>query len=217
MHPRRAAVVASWLLAAACAAATAPPPASLQPVTHYGHSIDAELAADARLESFPWSAGRPLQLADFKAPVPAGAAEGARTAYVLSYGFWCRGDVFRFEGVASFVVGHSWVKPRALTDAVEGRRILNHEQTHFNQTEVYARRMRRFFAELYNPCGHTEAELDALADRFVNDEAAAQQRYDQDTSFGLNPARQQAWDRDIRSTLAELDAFSTYDASVLPK
>lgn len=211
MSIRHAAILVLGVVMAGCVAASATP-AVQAPVAPRGGSIDHELDADANLESMLWSAARPLKLTDFRAPVPPGAEEGARTAYLLSYGMWCRSGVFRFVATTSFLPGHSWVQPRALAEPAEGRRILNHEQTHFNQTEVYARRMRRFFQEqLYDPCGHTEDELNTLADRFVADEAAAQQRYDQDTSFGRTRDRQREWDAKIADELASLDRFAATD------
>ena len=67
----------------------------------------------------------------------------------------------------------------------ESARILRHEQTHFDLTEVYARRMRRFFEELYNPCGRPEEELPDVGERFVREEADAQRRYDNETGMAL--------------------------------
>jgi hypothetical protein len=199
------------VILAGCAAAPAPAMAPVQSPAAIGRGgpIDDELKSDPNLESLPWSASRPLRLTDFRAPVPDGATEGARTAYVLTYSMWCRSGTFTFSVTTSFLPEHSWVKPRAFTDAPEGRRILNHEQTHINQTEIYARRMRRFFQDqLYDPCGQTEAQLNALAERFVNDEAAAQQRYDEETSFGRVPERQGAWDASIREALAALQHYA---------
>ena len=209
MRKVRVLAVVLILVTAGCATPTPPPQVAGQP-TRRGGPIDEELkAASGDPDSMAWSASRVLQLSDFRAAVPPGAVEGARTAYVLSYGMWCRAAVFRFSVSASFLPAQSWVKPRALSDPPEGRRILNHEQTHFNQTEVFARKMRRFFQDqLYNPCGQTEAQLNALADRFVTDEAEAQQRYDDETSFGRIPEQQRVWDKNIHDTLATLAKYA---------
>ena len=213
MRPLGATVLVIAVTAGGCVAASSPSrvvtPAGPQ-AQGRGGPIDDELkAAGAELETMAWSAERPLRLDDFRAPVPANAVEGARTAYVLRYAIWCRGGVFRFEVTAAFLPGHSWMSPRAFTDAPEGRRILTHEQTHFSQTEVYARRMRRFFQDqLYYPCGQTETQLNALAERFVTDEAEAQARYDEETSFGRIPERQRAWDQHVAEALAALEKYA---------
>jgi len=213
MRPLGAAVLVLAMTGAACVASSTKAPAVAVGTPHVegrGGPIDDELrAAGGEPDTLAWSGTKLLRLLDFRAPVPANAVEGARTAYLLKFGMWCRGGVFRFEATASFLPQHSWMNPRAFTDPPEGRRILTHEQTHFNQTEVFARRMRRFFQDqLYYPCGQTESQLNALAERFVTDEAEAQARYDEDTSFGRIAERQRVWDKDIADALTALGKYA---------
>ena len=47
--------------------------------------------------------------------------------------------------------------------------------------------MRKFFKELYNPCGVVDERLRESVERFVQEEAEAQRRYDDETGFGLKP------------------------------
>jgi hypothetical protein len=171
----------------------APPPASGTP------SATAEI---------PWSAERRLAWADFRGPAPGGTVEVARTVYILSAESRCRGQEFQFKVVALFLPMHSWVRPHVLVDPDARARVLAHEQTHFDLTEVYARRMRRHFAELYNPCGLVEEGVRTFVDRFVREEAEAQGRYDKETRYGLDAARQDRWNRDIADMLAALEKFA---------
>jgi predicted secreted Zn-dependent protease len=127
---------------------------------------------------------------------------------LLSYESRCRGIDFTFSVTAVVLPSRSWVKPRVLSTPAESARILQHEQTHFNLTEVYARRMRRFFRELYNPCGLIDERLKESVERFVQEEADAQRRYDDETGYGLKPQVQERWDRDIATMLKELAAFA---------
>jgi hypothetical protein len=108
-----------------------------------------------------------------------------------------------------FLPDRSWVKPGVLASRVESERILRHEQTHFNITEVHARRMRRYFAQVYDPCGKSDAQMKDAVDRFVREEADAQQRYDAGTRFGLAPDEQRASDREVAELLASLSAFAS--------
>jgi hypothetical protein len=108
---------------------------------------------------------------------------------------------------ALFLPARSWVKRHVLSSPRESARVLQHEQTHFDLTEVYARRMRRFFTELYNPCGLLDERLRESVDRFVKEEADAQRRYDDETGYGLKPDRQDAWTRDVAGMLAALGTF----------
>lgn len=167
-----------------------------------------ELQAELGRESgFVWSRSRPLGWADFAAAPPSGGTEGAHTVYSLLYGFQCTKGHFDAGVMAAFLSKRSWVLPEVLADPALGKRTLNHEQTHFNLTEVYARRLRLLFASTYNPCGKADSDLRAVADQVVSEERDDQARYDQDTAHGLNHARQAAWDRDVHDLLASLQTY----------
>ena len=156
----------------------------------------------------PWSGSRLLAWSDFQGGAPTGGDENARTVYNLSFESRCRGDEFTFTVTALFFPAESWVKPQVLADRVAAVRVLEHEQTHFNLTEVYARRMRRYFAGLYNPCGQTDAAINAAVERFAREEGEAQQRYEAETNHGLIANRQVASDSDVSEMLASLSAFA---------
>jgi len=202
----RAAWLSTCLIIAGCAPATraaVPAPAPTAAAT----AAASEQSPNAPPE-IPWSANRPLTWEDFRGPAPLEGVEGARTVYLLSYESRCRGTEFTFGVTAVVLPSRSWVKPRVLTSVAESARILGHEQTHFNLTETYARRMRKFFKELYNPCGLVEERLKESVERFVQDEAEAQRRYDEETGFGLKPQAQDRWDRDVAEMLATLAPFA---------
>jgi len=160
--------------------------------------LRSDLAAD---HAFAWSAARRLVWSDFQASPPASGAEGARTAYTLYYAWRCRGRAFEFRGIAGFRPRSSWVKAIVLNDPVQRRTVLRHEQTHFDLTEVHARRMRRYFGGLTDPCGKGDAELTALARRMMDEERAEQRRYDEETRHGLLADRQTAWTADVSRRL----------------
>ena len=198
----RAAWFVILLAAAGCAAATVRPPA-------------APRAADSGSgpEHIAWSAARRLTWADFQGPAPGDTIEAARTVYLLSAESRCRGQEFQFSVAALFIPLQSWVKPNVLTDADARVRVLSHEQTHFDLTELYARRMRRYFAELYNPCGLNDDGVRTSVDRFVREEADAQARYDKETRYGLDTVRQHRWNGEVTDMLAALDKFAAGPSS----
>ena len=158
--------------------------------------------------SVPWSRSYPLSWADFKATAPADGAEGARTVYELNYEWQCRGAAFQFVVTAEFLPARSWVKPGVVLSPSESARVLGHEQTHFNVTEVFARRVRKYFAELYSPCTQNENVLQVAVERYITEEAAMQKRYDDDTRYGLEAPRQRMWDRDVLEMLSSLEKFA---------
>jgi len=160
--------------------------------------LRSDMAAD---HAFPWSAARRLVWSDFQGSPPASGSEGARTAYTLYYAWRCRGRAFEFREIAGFRPRDSWVKAIVLNDPVQRRSVLGHEQTHFDLAEVHARRMRRYFGGLTDPCGKGDAELTALARRMMEEERAEQRRYDEETHHGLLAGRQAAWTADVSRRL----------------
>lgn len=142
---------------------------------------------------------------DFQAAPPRGGPEAARTGYGLYYAWKCRGKsgrgAFEFRAIAGFHPRGSWVKAEVLRDSAESRRVLGHERTHFNITEVHARRMRRHFAALVEPCGRTDSELSAEARRLLEEEKATQRRYDEETDHGLRTTQQARWEAEVRRDL----------------
>jgi hypothetical protein len=160
------------------------------------------------VSAIPWSADRRLTWEDFRGVPPAAPGdEGARTAYSLFHGARCAGTRFEFDVIAAVLPRESWVTPTVLQNPALSLRSLRHEQTHFDLTEVHARRMRRFFRELVKPCGRSEIELHALADRFTREEALAQQRYDDETNYGRMAERQADWNAEAARQIASLRAF----------
>jgi len=149
----------------------------------------------------PWSATRPLRWSDFQGAPRRGGDEAARTAYGIYYAWKCRGRAFEFRAVAAFHTQESWVQPAVAGDIAEGPRTLAHEQTHFDIAEVYARRMRRHFRELAEPCAQSDADLAAGAVRLLDEEKAMQRRYDAETAHGLRRTQQAAWETEIRRQL----------------
>jgi hypothetical protein len=136
-----------------------------------------------------------------------GGGEGALTGYSLLFGTRCVGTAFDSEVAAVFLPHLSWVKPVVLSDPAMRASTLRHEQTHFDLTEVYARRLRKYLAEAYDPCGPRSDEVRTGAERYISGEALEQRRYDEGTRHGLLTADQAAWQRNVEGWLADLDAY----------
>ena len=148
-----------------------------------------------------WSAGRRLTWSDFQGAAPQGGEEAAKTAYGIYYGWRCNGREFEFLVIAAFHRDQSWVKAVVLTDSAESRRVLAHEQTHFNIAELYARRMRQRFAGFSRPCRMSDDQLSAEARHILDEERVFQRRYDAETGHGLERREQAAWEANVRRQL----------------
>jgi hypothetical protein len=191
-------LVLAHLAIVGCAASSSP---NRQPVEPIAVLIERQVADR---QGVPWATDRRLQLTDFRGTPPRDPGqEAARIAYGIFDGARCTGPRFEYHVVAAMLPDQSWIAPAIRASATETARALAHEQTHFDLTEVHARRIRRHLANLTNPCMRTQDELQASIERFLREEAAEQTRYDQETRNGRDGSRQAAWDRDVAMRLEE--------------
>jgi hypothetical protein len=156
-----------------------------------------------------WSAERPLTWNDFKARPPSGFLGGARSALGFGFAFGCRDNQLHAQVIARFHPEQSWVAYRIISSGLASRVGLRHEQTHFDLAEVHARRIRKFFRELKDPCPRSDAELEALAEPIFRADGAAQRRYDDQTENGQLGGPQERWEKDVARQLGELSAFAS--------
>jgi predicted secreted Zn-dependent protease len=108
-----------------------------------------------------------------------------------------------------FLPDKSWVAQRILTSGLASRVGIRHEQVHFDLAEVYARRMRKLFRELRDPCRHSDAALVEMAEQVLKELGTAQRRYDIDTENGQLEAKQNDWERNVAGELKALAAFAS--------
>jgi len=187
-----------WLTACAGRPPEPPAPRATTSPAKSSSTLDEMLQSDmAPHHGLPWSAARPLRWSDFQGVPRQGGDEAARTAYGIYYAWKCRGRAFEFRAIAAFHRQESWVEPAVVQDSAQGPRTLRHEQTHFDIAEVYARRMRRLFRELADPCARSDRDLTAAAEHLLDEERATQRRYDAETGHGLRRREQAAWEAEI--------------------
>jgi hypothetical protein len=204
MPPRRLVAAAAALFAVAgCATETMRRTTAPQPTL--AQTIDAQIA---KQEALVWGPRRLLTWADFKGKPPDNAGVvAAETAYTIVDGVRCVGTKFEYRVVAAFRTRDSWVRHSVLRTPADSARALRHEQTHFDLSEVHARRLRRYFSELMAPCRMSSGDWSAAASRMERDEKAAQAQYDSETDHGRNAAQQVRWDKEVDSQLVSLAKF----------
>ena len=127
----------------------------------------------------------------------------ATTSYVISYEARCVGDDFSFSVESRFLPTQSWVKTEHILDRASDR-TLNHERTHFDLSEVQARKARQGLAALKSPCALPDDERDRLMVPYLKDDAGVQAQYDRETMHGTLPAKQGQWDERVRQWLRDL-------------
>ena len=164
-------------------------------------------------EAIPWSAERRLTWADFRGRPDLASGVAAVTTYAITWESDCSPDGFRFRVTSVFIPDQSWVKPDVPALDEESRRTLAHEQTHFDLSEIQARKLRRELGRLVMPCRLTEEELAAAVAPLFQEEVDLQRRYDRETNHGLDRAQQARWEDDVRR---ELEALNRYADSGAP-
>lgn len=165
----------------------------------------------AQPDVIAWSASRRLTWDDFRGKPP-GQLTGAQSAISYYRALGCRDGALHVQITAEFLPEQSYVAYRILGSGLASPAGLQHEQIHFDLAEVYARRVRKLFGELANPCPRSDDELEALAAKILREASARHQRYDVETRSGEDGPRQALWAKTVARELAELAAFAVGDA-----
>lgn len=157
------------------------------------------------LGDFTWAQHPTLTWNDFQGP-PLKFAPGLRalTDIGLTPSLECRQGVWDVRVEANFHPAGSWVEPRH-KGSVE---LLQHEQGHFDITELYARKMRKAIRDARISCEDRPRD-EIILDELGKDYEAKEEQYDRNTQpkGGIDSARQNAASRDIANELAALNAY----------
>jgi hypothetical protein len=148
-----------------------------------------------------------LQMADFKAK-PKGKKIGGKTLSGIYFHTKEDDGTIKFIVEAIFVKSKSFVRDSSLY-------VLQHERTHFDITEVGARLMRKYIME--KDFRKVKNIQDAVRRIYVKANSSCireQNHYDNDTEHGMNPAKQDVWNKRIESELKELEAYSAIEIDV---
>lgn len=148
-----------------------------------------------------WTANTKLQFDDFKGRrVPGDPSYLAKTAATVVPKVTYGKDSVHYKIDCVFEKHNSVIK-RHSGD------VLEHEQGHFDITEVVARMIRKNLSGLSAKNGITES-VSAIVEAAYQEGDRIQQAYEADCGYGDVPARQAAWNKRIREML---DGLKDYD------
>jgi hypothetical protein len=171
-------------------------------------------------EVFAWESARPLTWSDFRGPIDATASADtvAMTAASLSWKYAYRMEsgrrdcTYRLTEIstqATFDPSQSWARMEHRTPTV-----LEHEQGHFDLTEVFRRMLAAEGAELVDAphqcrpnARQTDVEarvaalVEPLRDRIWDELQRVQTAYDDETRHGIDTAVQREWTARIAEAL----------------
>ena len=102
-----------------------------------------------------------------------------------------------------FDISKSWTKDP------ENKALLEHEQLHFDITELFTRKLRKQLSELKDPCGKDSGKIQTIYDRNFEEMNKYQQRYDQETEHSVKELVQKGWEEKVKRELAQLLDYSS--------
>jgi len=155
-----------------------------------------------------WCENRYLTWADFKGVPDACSDYAALSAVYLEAKHSCTDGNFNYMVYTRFVKGLSWCRSPS-------PRLLEHEQVHFDMTEVYARKLRKYLHELDDPCLYSKEEMSQIVNTIYDDMEEAHFLYDLETFHGLKSEKQENWAMMVDKVLKNLSAYQCFSGSNL--
>lgn len=154
-----------------------------------------------------WSPDYRLQWSDFKGSPNMQSDAAATTASGITFGYRMSetdGEVTKFkaEVTAHFYPDKSWYKANEVN-----LHILEHEQLHFDITELHARKLRKQISEL-KVSNTVNVALEGVHKAILEELGTMQNAYDAACDYSRNKEQQQLWKETISNQLEALKAFA---------
>ncbi|MEZ4885989.1 MAG: hypothetical protein R3E32_14740 [Chitinophagales bacterium] len=150
-----------------------------------------------------WSHNQKLVWADFQGdPHPKYPHIAALTYSSIVYKYHCENGALNIDVEANFRINDSWVRPEAMNEYY-----LNHEQLHFDITELYARKFREAVGNRLFTCDQVD-DFEVIADRVLDAWRLMEQKYDLETHFSHDLEMQREWYVYIHSQMVDYKAYA---------
>ncbi|MGM1054929.1 MAG: DUF922 domain-containing protein [Bacteroidota bacterium] len=159
-------------------------------------------------EKIPWEEGVSLTWNDFKAKSPENSKFKANTNTGITYSWGLKIDnankALKYEVNSYFYPHLSWIEQGS-----KNAHLLQHEQTHFDITELHARKLRKELFEIdSNELNQdTRKILNDLYKTVENERSLMQKEYDRVTNHSLNKDPEVKWQKIVREELFKLRNF----------
>lgn len=152
-----------------------------------------------------WQEHRAIDWTDFKgvpnltSPYDAEANSGVRYTYT----FATRGSTTQvnFEVHSFFNAEQSWIKSQKQTDF-----LLEHEQLHFDISELHARKLKKAFGE-YQFSKSPKKEIEKIFNKINKERAEMQVKYDHESDHSKNKLAQAKWKTFVKAELSTLSRY----------
>lgn len=156
-------------------------------------------------ETIVWDEDRKLTWEDFKGTPhgPEGFVASTNSGVAFGYSYAERNGRPRveYEVTANFYPLRSWYRAEVVDDY-----ILSHEQTHFDITELHARKLRKRLSELARDASFKELSGE-IYEQVEAERRAMQEAYDSQTDHSNHKSEEYQWQALVLLQLQEYDAW----------
>jgi len=91
--------------------------------------------------------------------------------------------------------------------------ILQHEQGHFDITELFARKLAKELKEYKFNSRNYQEDVGNIYKKVMEDKEEYQNKYDKETDFSRNKPQQAEWLQKIKDELDDLEEYANYGSS----
>jgi hypothetical protein len=159
--------------------------------------------SEAYMSYFFWNENRKLNWDDFEGKPVANASEVAMTASSVEFSYKTKKNELNWTVNSKFYPKLSWSIKNKQSDY-----ILQHEQLHFDITELYARLMRKRLTEEIKSAKDYQ-KLNVIGKDVLKKWQTEQNTYDRETRHSVDSVSQKRWNELIQKRLDELKAYSS--------
>lgn len=162
----------------------------------------------------PWSENHKIKWEYFKGKPPRyNNIESAATSSGIASSVTANDTVIHFKIECLFNEKNSWVIPKDTSIW-----LLNHEQRHFDITEVYARTFRKIISKYHFKNVKEVGNIFNQTYRNINDDMNVEQKkYDRETNHSRIAGKQKKWNDYIDNQLKSLDQYQETEIFIYQK
>ncbi|GAB3529943.1 hypothetical protein GCM10027443_09850 [Pontibacter brevis] len=162
-------------------------------------NVYAPVAETIVVDQVTWSDNRRLSWDDFRGTPDDNNPHHALTAANLAVNANCKNQGFTYQVNCVFLPTESWSKNK------KSKQLLEHEQLHFDLTEVHARLLRRQLKTL--DCGNLKEKLNSTVNKAFSKWKAEQDAFDKASKHGLNAEQERLWANNVAQRLKALEPY----------
>lgn len=151
----------------------------------------------------PWQRDRKLVWDDFLQQPVRGTDAVASTSTSLGVAYQLKGGALTWDITCNFQKKKSW-------GLVKTEYILDHEQRHFDITELFARKLHEALLDYKLNRNTYKADLNRIYAAVVKDKETFQALYDGQTDHSRKKGIQRMWSEQIEKMLDETEEFADY-------